>query len=182
MGVGRGEAILRTASASRFWLLEGLAVITAIALLGGVLLERVQFYQEQAEKAAMEQMVGALRSSLRLQIAERLRQGRRGLAQLAEQNPMDWLLGKPAHYLGERLDIESGAAPGRSWYFDRRDKSLVYVVGNGRHFVPNAVGHKEVRYQIRPLLGGKPQAERNTADNQAIDGVILVLVEPYQWF
>jgi len=173
---------MRAQKAVGFSLFEFLVVVTSIALLGGVLLERVRFYQEQAEKAAMEQMAASLRSALRLQIAQRLPQGRRSLAELVEQNPMDWLLGKPANYLGERFGPQSGTVPGGSWYFDLRDKSLVYVVGNGRHFVPNPAGRKEVRYQIRPLLGGKPQAAKDAADNQAIDGVSLDLLAPYQWF
>jgi len=173
---------MRVKSSSGFSMMELLVVVVAIALLGGVLLERVLLYQEQAEQAAMEQMVGTLRSALRLQVAESLPKGRSGLAQLAEQNPMHWLLGKPANYVGERLGTEISAVPGGNWYFDLRDNSLVYVVGNGRHFAANASGRKEVRYQIQALVAGKPQAKRNTADKQAIDGVILVLVEPYQWF
>lgn len=173
---------MRVKSASGFSLFEFLVVVASIALLGGVLLERARFYQEQAEKAAMEQMAGALRSALRLQIAQRLPQGRHNLAELVEQNPMDWLLGKPANYLGERFGPQAGTVPGGNWYFDLRDKTLVYVVGNGRHFAPNPAGRKEVRYQIRPLRGGKPQATGIPADIQATDGVILALVEPYQWF
>ena len=173
---------MRVKSASGFSLFEFLVVVTSIALLGGVLLERVRFYQEQAEKAAMEQMVGALRSALRLQIAERLSKGRQGLAELLGQNPMDWMIGKPLNYPGERPSAEPGKASGGSWYFDRRDRCLVYVVGNGRHFAPNAVGRKEVRYQVQPFIGGKPQAAENPADKQVIDGVALVLLEPYQWF
>lgn len=171
---------MRVKKIAGFSLLELLVVITAISLLGGVLLERVLFYQEQAEKAAMEQMAGMLRSALRLQIAERLPKGRQGMAELIGQNPMDWLVGKPANYRGERAG--AGMVPGGSWYFDSSTKSLVYMVGNGRHFLPNPAGRKEVRYQVQAFIGGKPQAPRNAADKQGIDGVTLVLLEPYQWF
>lgn len=171
---------MRVKKIAGFSLLELLVVVTSIGLLGGVLLERMLFYQEQAEKAAMEQMAGALRSALRLQIAERLPKGRQGMAELVGQNPMDWLLGKPANYRGERTG--AGTAPGGSWYFDPSTKNLVYVVGNGRHFTPNAAGRKTVRYQVRALVSGKPQAAQNSVDKQAIDGVTLVLLEPYRWF
>ena len=169
-------------SAPGFTLLELLVVILVVGLLSGVLLERLWFYQEQAEKAAMQQMVGNLRSALHLQIADRLLKGRQNLAGLAKDNPMDWLMQPPANYLGERFGPEPGTVAGGNWYFDLRDKTLVYVVARSAHFAANPSGRKQVRYQVRPVASRSAQANLDSADKPAIEGVILVLVEPYQWF
>lgn len=172
---------MRVKSSSGFTWLEFVVAILLLSLLGVVLLDRVSLYQEQAEKASMEQMVASLRSALRLQIVDRMLNGRQGQAKLVDDNPMHWLIGSPANYLGERFGPVAGSVPGGHWYFDLRDKTLVYVVA-GRHFVADSAGRKEVRFQVRPVWSIKPQAGPDSADKQNIDSVILVLVEPYQWF
>lgn len=163
-----------------FTLIEFLVVIIIISTLAAVLLDRMLFYQEAAEKAAMEQMAGTLRSALHLQIADRLLHGKAAdIAALAQDNPMDWLAEQPANYVGVRFAPKPGEVPKGNWYFDLRDKNLVYVVAHGAHFAPDPAGRKEVRYQVRLVYGREAQASRNTAE---INGVILALVEPYHWF
>jgi prepilin-type N-terminal cleavage/methylation domain-containing protein len=168
-------------SSSGFTLFEFLVVVVLISLLGAVLLDRLALYQEQAEKAAMQQMISDLRSTLRMKIADRLLNGRQGQTKLVDENPMDWLIGKPSNYVGERFGPAPGSMPGGLWYFDLRDKTLIYVVA-GRHFVADPAGRKEVRFQVRPASSIKPQASQDIADKQNIDSVILALVEPYRWF
>lgn len=166
---------------SGFTWFEFLVAVVLISLLGVVLLDRLALYQEQAEKAAMQQMISNLRSTLRMKIADRLLNGRQDQRALVDDNPMDWLIGKPSNYLGERFGPAPGSVPGGHWYFDLRDKTLVYVVA-GQHFTPKHGGQNEVRFQVRRVSGGKPQAGQDIADKQNIEGVILALVEPYQWF
>ena len=163
-----------------FSLLEFALVVLLLSLFAGVLLERVLFYQEQAEKAALEQTVVALRSALMLQIAERLPKGRETLQSLIEGNPMEWLERKPDGYLGDRFGPAPGPIPGHSWYFDLRDKSLVYVVASHQFAVSNA-GRRQIRYQVRSMPN-KPQVGVTGVDKFTVDGLSLVLLEPYQWF
>ncbi len=164
-----------------FTLFEFLVVVTFISLLGAVLLERLWRYQEHAEKAAMEQMVGALRSALRLKIAEYLPKGRASLLQLVSANPMDWLDEKPANYVGDRYGTAPVSVPAGSWYFDLRDKSLVYKVA-GRHFMADHNGQKEVRYQVRAVSDINAKDGDDIADKQSINGVTLVSLGSYRWF
>ena len=62
--------------AQGFTLLELVVVIIIISTLAAVLMDRVLFYQEAAERAAMEQMAGILRSALQFQVADRLLKGK----------------------------------------------------------------------------------------------------------
>ena len=172
---------MQAKSSAGFTLLEFLVVVMLVSLLGGVLLYRVLLYQEQAEKASMELMAGSLRNALRLKIADRLLHGLPGQAALIDDNPMDWLIGAPANYLGERFGPASGSVSGGNWYFDLRDKTLVYVVASS-HFAANPAGRKEVRFQVRSASRIQPKASLDSADNTNIEGVTLTLVEPYQWF
>ncbi|MBI5752727.1 MAG: type II secretion system protein [Hydrogenophilales bacterium] len=165
-----------------FTLIEFLVVIIIISTLGAVLLDRMLFYQEAAEKAAMEQMAGTLRSALHLQIADKLIKGKtQAILGLVEDNPMDWLAEQPGNYVGERFAPEVGEVAKGNWYFDLKDRQLVYVISRGGHFAPNKQGRKEVRYAVR-LVHARAQAGRDDADKQEINGVILALAEPYHWF
>lgn len=169
--------------AQGFTLIEFLVVIIIISTLGAVLLDRMWFYQEAAEKAAMEQMAGTLRSALHLQIAGKLIKGQtQAIPGLAEENPMDWLAEQPANYLGERFAPGPGEVAKGNWYYDLKDRQLVYVVARGGHFAPNKQGRKEVRYAVRVVYARAPQAGRENADKQEVNGVILALAEPYHWF
>lgn len=175
---------MRLKRAHGFTLIEFLVVIIIISTLGAVLLDRMLFYQEAAEKAAMEQIAGTLRSALHLQIADKLVKGQiQAIPHLAEDNPMDWLAEQPANYVGERFAPQASEVPKGSWYYDLKDRQLVYVVSRDSHFAPNKQGRKEVRYAVRVVYAQQvAQAGQDIADNQEVNGVLLALVEPYMWF
>ncbi|MBI3229478.1 MAG: prepilin-type N-terminal cleavage/methylation domain-containing protein, partial [Burkholderiales bacterium] len=91
-----------------FTLIEVAVTVAIIAVLAGLLLDRIMFYRDQAEQVAMQQVIGNLRSALHLQLALLLARNReQELLQLSQQNPMDWLAEKPSNYFGEI----SNAAP-----------------------------------------------------------------------
>jgi prepilin-type N-terminal cleavage/methylation domain-containing protein len=85
-----------------FTLIELIIVICIVALCAGLLLERLRFYQEAAEKAAMEYNVGVVKSALQLRVAALLVRGEeRKIESLARANPIDWLMEPPPGYRGE---------------------------------------------------------------------------------
>ncbi len=98
------------------------------AILVAVLLQRVVFYQEQAELAAMERVVGTLRSALHLKVVNLFLGQRPGeLAALINDNPMSWLARPPPNYQGEFFAPDVTELAHGSWYFDRRSMVLVYL-------------------------------------------------------
>ena len=84
-----------------------------LALMGifvGVLLERALYYQEYAEKTAMESTAQNIRTGMRYKVAELILANRLSEIQtLTDENPMDWLAEKPGNYLGE-LDFRQPAS------------------------------------------------------------------------
>src|SRR4051812_9897855 len=114
-----------------FTLFELAVTIAITAILATVFLNRVWFYREQAERVAMGQVVGAIRTALHLQIAALLVKNRGDeIPRLMEQNPMDWLAQKPKNYLGEYYAPKITDIAAGNWYFDRKDKKLVYLLNN----------------------------------------------------
>ena len=184
MARSRGRAQANGAvSGQGFTLFELLVVIAIIGTLGAVLLDRVLRYQEYAEKTAMEQTAGILRSALHLQLAEYLVRGKwQDVEKMALSNPMDWLAEKPENYLGEYLYPKPGEIPPGNWYFDLENRTLIYLVRSDRHFVADGEDRKWVRYQVSPVYGDNGKESGLAADKREINGIRLTLVEAYQWF
>src|SRR5712664_2312082 len=153
-----------------------------MALIGifvGVLLERSLYYQEYAEKTAMESTAQNIRTGLRYKVADLILANRVSAIQtLADENPMDWLAEKPPNYLGE-LDSAPTDEPKGQWYFDKRDRELVYTVDNRRHFSPSMYRDFTVRYRaMRVSTGTVTESSPGSADTW----VSLVLLGEYDWF
>ena len=144
-----------------------------------VLLERALYYQEYAEKTAMESTAQNIRTGLRYKVAELILANRVSEIQtLADENPMDWLAQKPGNYLGELDSAPTDEQKGQ-WYFDKRDRELVYTVDNRRHFSPSMYRDFSVRYRaMRVSTGTVTESSPGSADTW----VNLVLVSEYGWF
>jgi len=160
------------ARARGFSLLEFAVTFALIAILAGALLERLVYYRERAEKAAMEQVAMDLRSSVNLRVAELVLENRfADLDKLVLQNPFDLLVRKPQNYLGV-LDNPSQErmTPG-NWYFDKSTKEVVYCPDLGRFFIPDSEKGRRVTWHVVVVPGAKgPQWAR------------FELERPYQWF
>jgi len=118
-----------------FTLLEFAVTVLVAAALSMVILNRFDFYRDQAEMASARQMVGALRTALHTRAVQLQAAGRdQELQALAADNPMNWLLQKPANYLGEYYAPDPARIGRSGWVFDPRDKSLVYMLPNAESF------------------------------------------------
>jgi prepilin-type N-terminal cleavage/methylation domain-containing protein len=174
------QALKKRANRAGFTLIEVAVVVSIVAITAGLLLDRVLFYQEQAEKAAMEHTVGIIRSALHLQVASLMAKNRTNeLSGLVDKNPMEWLAETPKNYIGayfapNSLDLTTG-----SWYFDLQNRNLVYLVKGKNHFQNSEAGSNRIRFQVR-LVGSKQVQEAQSAPN--VEGVILDQLVPYTWF
>jgi|GEM_PF-961211 len=109
-----------------FTLLELIAVTSAVALMSGILLDRILVYQEMAERVSMQQVVRSLRISLQLQVANLIAKNRiEALPKLAEQNPMVWLAQPPDNYAGEFVSARQGSVAPGQWYFNLESRKLI---------------------------------------------------------
>jgi len=165
-----------------FTLIELILVIIIIVVMMGLLIDRALFYQEQAEKVAMEGVVGVIQSALVMQYGQVLTRGKPSdVASLAQDNPMSWLQKKPRNYAGEFYDPTPLSVEPGNWVFDLKGRNLVYVVRNAHYFRPGKDGRKWVRFHVAvqqepsrlPSLQGAP-AE--------LTGILFEPVEPYAWF
>ncbi|PIL38986.1 type II secretion system protein [Massilia psychrophila] len=113
-------------------LFEFVIVLAVIALLVGILLQRIHVVQCQAELAKVQQVVGVLRSTLRMKAAVVYAHGNsQEFIALTEQNPMRWLTSMPNNYLGEYYSPDIEGLESGSWYYDPGTNTLVYLMHNG---------------------------------------------------
>lgn len=165
-----------------FTLVELIVVIVIVVVIAGSFLNRMLYYQEQAEKTAMEGVAAALQSALTLQYAQILTRGKSSdVPAMAYANPVDWLQKKPPNYAGEFYDpVPASVEPG-SWVFDLKSRNLIYVPNNANYFNPGKDGKKWVRFHVvlkyeSPL----PPSLQNGA--ASLSGALFEPVEPYSWF
>jgi len=136
------------------------AVVTIIAILATVLLQRLKFYERQAEEVAALRMQADLRTVLYMKIARLRASGRDAeVAALAGQNPMNWLPEKPANYRGEFAAAAAPRALPDSWYFDRTARNLVYLSGDSNTLQNGSLARRcfKVESLRLPPSPAKPQ-------------------------
>ena len=167
----------RLRAASGLTLIELIVVVCIIALCAALLFERLRFYQEAAEKAAMEYTVAVVKSALQLRVAALLLRGEGGnIGSLARANPVEWLMEPPAGYQGEFRAPQPDVPP-RSWYFDATRKELVYVPDLDGHLERLADGSKRLRFRVRVDEPKEPDSERRRMTGMRVEPVM-----PYTWF
>ena len=163
-----------------FTLIELIVTITIIVVLASVFLTRVQYYQELAEKANMQQVAGVLQSALTMKYGHLMtRDLGAEVPALAVENPMHWLAKVPVNYAGEFYDVTPRSVAPGNWVFDLKTRNLIYVVGMGDHFTPGKDGHKWVRYHVNLMREPVPDEKNNNA--KELVGILFEPVAPYQW-
>jgi prepilin-type N-terminal cleavage/methylation domain-containing protein len=159
-----------------FSLFELIIAIIVASVLATVLLNRLAFYQELAEKAAMESTLRTIKTGLQIRLAELIVTNRQGLAtEIETEDPVRWLDDKPPNYRGA---YRAPAEPG-SWYFDTTERQLVYMVRTGdRLILATGEGAKQLRFRAK-LLKSPVKVAGGTVEGVA--GVSLLSISPYQW-
>lgn len=166
--------------------LDLLVAASIIGIFSAILLDRLAFYQEAAEKAKVEYTISILKSALRMQMATMLAEGRTGdFALLARQNPLDWLEEKPADSKYVSVIAGSAAAKNMSgqWQFDAASHTLTYWPVRDEHLQRDTAGYKRIRLhvkEIRDTVLPHSEVPHETSKEAVIS--VRLFVEPYQWF
>ncbi|MCW5626960.1 MAG: hypothetical protein KIT73_19745 [Burkholderiales bacterium] len=153
--------------------------LVILATLMAVLLERLLYYEEYAEKTVVDMTVTQMKVGLQWRKAEimlgtALGQPMAGLP----DNPIEWLPFRPAEYRGEFAGDAPATEGDGIWYFDTVQRDLVYRPRLSRHFDAAPAASAQVRVR----------AVRNLAPKDAApplpswEGVSLVRVGQDQWF
>ena len=165
-----------------FSLLELVVVIVLIGVLMAVAIDRLLVMKAQAESRAMEQVVGSIRSAITIRIVSLFVRGRSpDVADLAGSNPMLLLAEAPQNYLGELFGPDPATLAAGNWYFDARERVLVYLVESADHFDSRLAPPPRARFAILPVFEDLNGNGRFDRDSDTLRGMRLAPVDPYAW-
>lgn len=165
-----------------FSLLELLIVIVIIGVLLVVGIERLLALRFEAERTTVQSVIGALRSALYIEFAATAARGQLGRLDTARgSNPMLRLAEKPDRYAGEFYGADPGLFEPGTWYFDTRDRSLVYVVRFPQQFATSLAGPPRLRLRVEPDYDDLDRNGRFDPGRDPVRGLTLVPTEPFQW-
>ena len=164
-----------------FTLFELIVVVCIVAIMAGILLNRLRVYEEAAEKAAMQQTAVAIKSALQMRVASYMIGGRENeIEKLRDENPVNWLQEPPQNYAGEfYADAYARVPPGR-WYFDLARREFIYVVNLGAHFESGPDGRKWVRYRVR--IEYENALQKDAPPRKVLSTVGFSPIQAYVWF
>lgn len=166
-----------------FSLLELLVVVIIVSVLLVVALDKLLALRFEAERVGMQSVVGALRSALYIEFAGQAARGKTDAAGLAAagSNPMLNLSEKPDNYAGEFYGPDTAGFKPGTWYFDTRDRALVYVVRFPEQFVTPLAGTPRARFAVQPDYDDLDRNGRFDAGRDPVRGLKLVALEPFSW-
>ena len=158
-------------SAGGFTLFEFAVVAIIFSVLMGVLLQRLAFYQEEAERAGARLLVSNMQSALRSRAYEAAMRGTPAdLAALVGANPIAWLDRKPANYGGEIANSTGKSLAPGYWYFDRERRLLVYVFSREKSFPGDSYERWffRVKFTRLPTTNAKPDGTQSQEGSVAL--------------
>jgi len=165
-----------------FSLLELVVVVVIVSLLALAAIDRLLKLRFEAERAGVQSVVGALKSALYIEFAAAAARGEIArMGEAAGSNPMARLAEKPEGYAGEFYGADAAVFEPGSWYFDTRDRALVYVVRFPEQFSSALAGTPRARFAVAPDFDDLDGNGRFDAERDALRGLTLVAVEPFSW-
>jgi prepilin-type N-terminal cleavage/methylation domain-containing protein len=165
-----------------FSLLELLIVVVIISVLLVVAIDRLLRLRFEAERVTVQSVIAALRSGLYIEFAAAAAGGQQARIEAARgSNPMARLAEKPEGYAGEFFGPDPRLfAPG-TWYFDTRDRALVYVVRFPEQFTTPLGGPPRLRLAVEPDFDDLDRNGRFDPGRDPVRGLRLAALEPYYW-
>ncbi|CAN5304616.1 hypothetical protein BH11PSE11_BH11PSE11_11430 [soil metagenome] len=163
--------------------------LVLVGILAAVFLERVIWYQQYAEKAAVDIVVMNLRSGLRLRMAELMASDRwNEVGDLTRQNPVNWIEAgsiadvikqkpidrsakKLPNYLGELDNPNPKYIPAGNWYFNVATLELIYVPEHAKFFDFGTSGDRTLVFKITSL---QPAKQKSDGSWTRAEGITLV--------
>ena len=173
---------MRAKRARGFSLLELLIVIVVVGLLLAIAVERLLKMRFEAERAMVQSVMSALRSALYLDFAAAATSGRMARLDTAGgSNPMALLAERPETYAGEFFGADPKLFEPGTWYFDTRDRTLVYMVRFPERFVTPLGGPPRARLKVEPDYDDLDGNGRFDPGRDPVRGLKLVPVEAFYW-
>ena len=165
-----------------FSLLELLVVLVIVSVLLVVAIEKLLVLRFEAERTMVQTVIGAMRSALYIEFAGAAAKGElRRMDTARGSNPMALLAERPEGYVGEFYGPDPAVFEPGTWYFDLRDRAIVYLVRFPEQFVSPLRGMPRLRLAVEPDYEDVDRNGRFDPGRDPVRGLKLVPLEPYFW-
>jgi prepilin-type N-terminal cleavage/methylation domain-containing protein len=165
-----------------FSLFELVIVIVILSVLLVVAVDRLLRLRFEAERVTVQSVIGALRSGLYVEFAAAAARNQIARMDVAGgSNPMERLAERPDSYAGEFFGADPALFEPGTWYFDSRDRALVYLVRFPEAFVSPLAGPPRLRLAVEPDYDDLDRNGRFDPGRDPVRGLKLVPLEPYYW-
>ncbi len=168
--------------AAGFSLFELVVVVCIVAVLAAAAAERLTVVRAMAERGALEFFIGNLRSAAGMRVASYVAKGQlQEISKIGGANPVDWLAQVPENYQGAFYGINPVLVDPGQWYFDSKDRMLVYRVRYSDYFESPLPGPARARFAV-VLVYDTPSGSRpETGEAGRATGIRISAVERYRW-
>jgi hypothetical protein len=130
--------------------LEFAVCAIVFGVLTGMLLHYMSRYRAEAELAGVRYQVASMRTALAGKAMEAELAGNPAAMQaLVGSNPVKLLKSVPPGYRGEIYGANDKEMPSGSWFFDRKQRSIVYVFTGNKTF--SDVRHTRWSFRVESL-------------------------------
>ncbi len=175
--------------------MAGFIVLVVVYVIAG----RIDALLASVERTRLRTTVTRINTALRLEAATRLMSGdasqiakldganpfEAGDEAAAQLSPLASLARRGvaggASYAGALGDPDPGTIAGGTWYFDTRQRLLVYRVAHGKGFVSSLPGAKRARFRVTLAYVDRNANARFDAGVDGFSSVELVPGETYGW-
>jgi general secretion pathway protein G len=149
----------RIPCAAGLGLFEFTIVVMVFSIFVVFLLKRLDQAKIDAEQFEIQWTIYALNSSMKALVIEaNLPDKRIPITKLTRDNPIELLARKPGNYIGEYDGVDPALLPEGKWYFDNRDKVLVYLLKHGKSFAGGQA--KMLKFKVKLLRLPESTAKR----------------------
>lgn len=163
-----------------FTLLELVIVIIIISTLLALAIDKLMKLQVQAERSAMQTIIGHLQSAISMTISEHIvRDDIPGLDRYIASNPMDLLADPPVNYVGQHPGLPKNIESA-SWWYDTTSHTLYYQVKNHEHFQTDGLERDVVKLKLLPVYVDNNRNGRYDR-RDTLKGLRLAPLAAYRW-
>jgi prepilin-type N-terminal cleavage/methylation domain-containing protein len=163
-----------------FSMLELVIVIIIISVLLAIAISKLMKLQVQAERSAMENVIGTMQSAIALTISEHIAKDRIGeLKKYIGTNPMDLLANQPYNYKG-RFAERPKNLESASWWYNTKTHTLYYQVSNQEYFSTAGIEKGVTKFKILAVyddINSNGRFDRS----DILKGLRLSPVAEYHW-
>lgn len=168
--------------AQRNRLLELVVIVILILIFITVAIHQILRLRVAAERVAVMQMVGSLRTAISIELMHLVLHGTPAdIAAMNHADPMLYLQQLPPNFEVLKKPVPPAQLQPYRWYYEPKSGILIYRVGNAEYLDTPLPSPPRIRFQLQVRYKDVNGNHHYDPGIDGLQGVDLVALEPYKW-